>query len=234
MDIRDKIRFARTNGLRFTALRILARFIYPESRLRYNSQDWLNDPMFNKYLQLFGEARGINSGRRWMVYQLLRATQTVPGDTAECGVFQGATSYIICAFAEAARLRRTHHVVDSFEGLSEPAAIDGRHWRKHDLACDLPSVERRLARFSHVRYYRGWIPERFAEIETLSFSFVHIDVDIYEPTRDSLAFFYPRLSPGAILICDDYGFQTCPGATRAVEDFLHDKPEKMIALSDGG
>jgi hypothetical protein len=43
MDIRDKIRFARTNGLRFTALRILARLIYPEFRLRYNSQDWLND-----------------------------------------------------------------------------------------------------------------------------------------------------------------------------------------------
>src|ERR1700730_11117179 len=103
MGIRDKIRFAWNNGLRFTAVRILARLIYPELRLRYNSQDWLNDRAFNEYLELFAETRGINSGRRWMVYQLLRATQEVPGDTAECGVFQGATSYIICAFAEAAR-----------------------------------------------------------------------------------------------------------------------------------
>src|SRR5258708_3425402 len=132
MDIRDKIRFARTNGLRFTALRILARFIYPEFRLRYNSQDWLNDPMFNKNLHLFCEARGRNSGRGGRVSQLLPPTKPVPGDPAECGVFQGPPSYIICAFAEAARLRRTHHVFDPFEGLSEPAAIDGRHWRKHD------------------------------------------------------------------------------------------------------
>jgi hypothetical protein len=176
----------------------------------------------------------MNSGRRWMVYQLLRMTESVRGDTAECGVFQGATSYIICAFTEAAGLARTHHVFDSFEGLSEPTAIDGWHWRKHDLACDLASVERRLARFSHVRYYQGWIPQRFPEVKDQTFAFVHIDVDIYEPTRDSLAFFYPRLSPGAILLCDDYGFATCPGATKAVEEFLADKPEKMIALSDGG
>jgi O-methyltransferase len=234
MGIRDKIRFAWNNGLRFTAVRILARLIYPELRLRYNSQDWLNDRAFNEYLELFAETRGINSGRRWMVYQLLRATQEVPGDTAECGVFQGATSYIICAFAEAARLARTHHAFDSFEGLSEPTAIDGRHWRKHDLACGLESVQRRLGRFSRIRYHKGWIPDCFPEVDGLSFSFVHIDVDIYEPTRDSVAFFYSRLSPGGILVCDDYGFATCPGATKAVDDFLRDKPEKMIALSDGG
>src|ERR1700726_3376036 len=55
MGIRDKIRFAWNNGLRFTAVRILARLIYPELRLRYNSQDWLNDRAFNEYLELFAE-----------------------------------------------------------------------------------------------------------------------------------------------------------------------------------
>jgi O-methyltransferase len=63
---------------------------------------------------------------------------------------------------------------------------------------------------------------------------VHIDVDIYEPTRDSMAFFYPRLNDGGIIICDDYGFKSYPGATKAVDEFLRDKPEKMVALNDGG
>jgi hypothetical protein len=234
MSIVDRIRFASSNGWRFAALRVLAGLICPDLPLRWNNLDWYDDKTFNEYLQLFGETRGINSGRRWMIYQLLRATKGVPGDTAECGVFRGATSYTICAFAEQAGLARTHHAFDSFEGLSEPTHLDGRHWRKHDLSCDLASVRERLSRFRRVRYHKGWIPECFPEVGALSFSFVHIDVDIYEPTRDSIAFFYPRLSDGGILVCDDYGFAVCPGATKAIDDYLRDKPEKMLALSDGG
>jgi len=234
MSMGERLRFAASNGLRFAALRVLARAIYPELRLRWNNLDWYEDKAFNEYLRAFGETRGINSGRRWMVYQLLRATKDVPGDTAECGVFHGATSYAICAFAAAAGLERTHHAFDSFEGLSEPTELDGRHWRKHDLSVGLASVQQRLARFTKVRYHKGWIPECFPEVETLSFAFVHIDVDIHEPTRDSIAFFYPRLSEGGILVCDDYGFAVCPGATKAIDEYLRDKPEKMLALSDGG
>ena len=50
----------------------------------------------------------------------------------------------------------------------------------------------------------------------------------------SIAFFYPRLSKGGILLCDDYGFTSCPGATTAIDKFLSDKPEKMISLDSGG
>ncbi len=51
---------------------------------------------------------------------------------------------------------------------------------------------------------------------------------------DSIEFFYERLSQGGILICDDYGFSTCPGATQAIDEFLEDKLEKMIMLPDCG
>ncbi len=66
------------------------------------------------------------------------------------------------------------------------------------------------------------------------FAFVHIDVDLHEPTMDSVEFFYPRLAPGGILLCDDYAIGTCVGATEAIDDFFDDKPEKMIALDAGG
>jgi hypothetical protein len=42
------------------------------------------------------------------------------------------------------------------------------------------------------------------------------------------------MQPGAVFVCDDYGFATCPGATRAVDEFLADKPEKLVALDAGG
>ncbi len=42
------------------------------------------------------------------------------------------------------------------------------------------------------------------------------------------------MNVGGVIICDDYGFATCPGATKAIDEYLRDKPEKMVMLSDGG
>lgn len=132
---------------------------------------------------------------------------------------------------------KLHHIFDSFEGLSAPESHDGDHWVRGDLAVGTEVVERFLSpyvRGTDYKMYKGWIPDRFAEVSDMSFSFVHIDVDLYQPTYDSIHFFYPRLNTGAILLCDDYGFSTCPGATKAIDSFLLDKREKMLCLPDGG
>jgi hypothetical protein len=170
-----------------------------------------------------------------MVYQLARLVAEVPGDTAECGVFQGAGSFLIARALESTNERpRIHFVFDSFEGLSTPSAADGYSWQRGDLACSLETVQGALGSLPHVRLYKGWIPEPFVHAERANFAFVHIDVDLYEPTRDSIAFFYPRMNEGGIIVCDDYGFTTCPGACRAVDDYLADKSERMISLPSGG
>ena len=169
-----------------------------------------------------------------MVYQLLRLTDQVPGDTAECGVYLGASSYLICSFTARSALPKDHHLFDSFEGLSAPTPHDGSNWQANDLQIDFGETAWRLSKFQNVHFYKGWIPDRFNEVADRRFSFLHIDVDLYEPTRDSIAFFYPRMNPGGVIICDDYGIDTCPGATKAIDDYLRDQPEKMVALSDGG
>jgi hypothetical protein len=95
------------------------------------------------------------------------------------------------------------------------------------------TVKANLSHYPNVEILRGWIPERFPEVSSLSFCFVHIDVDLYQPTLDSLSFFYPRLVRGGLIVCDDYGFSTCPGATRAFDEYMKDKPEKIIHVPTG-
>ncbi len=233
----NKLIFARKIGIRFTALRVIAAVLCPEYRLRYNVLDWMSDEAFNRYLELIGESaplKSVNAGRRWMVYQLIRLTENVPGDTAECGVYQGGMSYLIASFLARSRLAKAHHLFDSFEGLSNPGSEDGSHWHEHDITAALSVAEKLLSGFQNVYFYKGWIPTRFREIADRQFSFVHIDVDLYQPTRDSIEFFYPRVSPGGIIICDDYGSVVCPGAIKAIDEYLQDKPEKMVKLTDGG
>jgi hypothetical protein len=220
---------------RFRLLQWAGKALVPSYRFKWPQLDWWRNEEFSRFLDQFGERTLPNVDRKWMVYQLLRLTSDLAGDTAECGVYRGATSYLICCANQEARVRpKTHHLFDSFEGLSQPGADDGAHWSKGDLRCGIDEVRHSLSRFRDIQFHPGWIPGPFADLAEHKFSFVHIDVDLHEPTRDSLVFFYPRMTAGGIIVCDDYGISTCPGATRAVDEFLQDKPEKMLSLPDGG
>lgn len=91
-------------------------------------------------------------------------------------------------------------------------------------------VKNKLSGFDRAKFYKGWIPDRFEEVCNLTFSFVHVDVDLHAPTLEGVMFFYDRLTTGGIFVCDDYGFLTCPGTTAAIQEFLMLKPEKMVSL----
>ena len=41
------------------------------------------------------------------------------------------------------------------------------------------------------------------------------------------------MNPGGIILCDDYGFLTCPGAKTAMDAFFADKPEEIVNLPTG-
>ena len=220
--------------LRLKILQMIGQLVLPSYRFKWPDMSWWNNQEFTDYLIAFDELGGFNADRRWNLYQLARWSSSVPGETAECGVWKGAGSYAICWAFEATGERRTHHAFDSFAGLSEPnESVDGQHWRKGDLPSDLSATASNLSRYDQVVFHRGWIPERFHEVAGSRFAFVHIDLDLYQPTRDSLEFFYPRLSPGGLLLCDDYGFDVCPGPTAAMDEFFADRPECIVWLSPG-
>ena len=118
-------------------------------------------------------------------------------------------AYLICLQNHLNEEFEKHHFVfDSFEGLSQPGTKDGDHWYAGALEVPEEIVRQNLNPFTKFTLYKGWIPERFDEVSDRKFSFVHIDVDLYQPTADSMAFFYQRMVNGGIILCDDYGFGT--------------------------
>jgi hypothetical protein len=194
------------------------------------SKTWWTDRDFLDKCRTLGSLADRAAERKFLIRELLAAVDHVPGDTAEAGVYQGASSWFICDHF--AGTDRTHWAFDSFEGLSHPVEVDGPFWKSGDLETSEGVVRRVLAPY-RVEIRRGWIPDSFRGVSAEHFCFVHIDVDLYEPTRASLEFFYPRLSSGGIVVCDDYGFTTCPGAKRAFDDFAADKPEPVVHLPTG-
>ncbi len=180
---------------------------------------------------------GIPGMRCFFLQSCLRSLINVPGAVAECGVREGKSSlYLLYA----TNTERQFFLFDSFEGLSDPhpqndtlpSAVDPQTGERI-FAGNSEQVIQRFEPFTNVTVLPGWIPERFHVVSEEHFAFVHIDVDLYEPTRDSLEFFYPRLSKSGMIICDDYGSGAYPGARRAMDEFFADKAEMPIELPQG-
>jgi O-methyltransferase len=219
----------RRDAARFRALTRVAQVLVPRYVMTAPEKAWFQDEEFFRAFYAFAE-HDQTADRKYTLRELLRLVDDVPGDTAECGVYRGASSWFICDHFRSSG--RTHHGFDSFEGLSTPAGIDGSFWTEGDLRVSEEEARRVLAPFD-AKLYRGWFPDRFPEVADRTFAFVHIDVDLYQPTLDSLAFFYPRMAPGGIILLDDHGQTTCPGATRAAEEFMSGHPESIVLLTTG-
>ena len=217
-----------TEYLRFVLAEKISEMVYPKYKFSEFGRLFLEDKAFMNYYESYHGTKNYHS-----LDQLMKLLISTDGreETAECGVFQGASSHLICRQIRSSQ--KQHHVFDSFEGLSAPNDKDGTYWQKGNLACSEKIVRENLKEFDFVRYYRGWIPERFDEVSDRKFCFLHLDVDLYQPTLDTLVFFYERMTPGGIILCDDYDFATCPGAKKAMDLFFSDKPEEIVCLPTG-
>jgi len=161
---------------------------------------------------------------------LFRTILPLRGLVAECGCYQGLSSYLLCTTlrqADAGFDGRGYRIFDSFQGLSVPQVEDtiaddhpeAENLRQMDagyFAASLESVKEALRDYPGIGYYPGWIPVAFPDEPDARYRFVHLDVDLYQPTRDGLEYFYPKLVPGGMIVCDDYGW---PGARKAIDEF---------------
>lgn len=195
---------------------------------------WLQDKAF---VERFGELSPHNDfsmERKYALRELARSVADLPGAVAECGCYVGVSAWFMASLLDG----RDLYLFDSFEGLSEPSAQDRAphglpQWTAGDMTASEQALRANLSAFEGIHVLKGWIPDRFGEVADQQFRLVHVDVDLYQPTLDSLAFFYPRLVAGGIIAMDDYGFANCPGAFQAANEFMRDKPEKIIHLPTG-
>lgn len=75
------------------------------------------------------------------------------------------------------------------------------------------------------------LPEYLKNNPHLKISLLHIDVDLYEPTKLSLELLFKRVVKGGIIIFDDYG--DFAGANKAIDDFFMEDVEiKKLSYSN--
>jgi hypothetical protein len=160
----------------------------------------------------------------------------IPGAFVECGVWKGGSSM---AAALTFRIPRSMYLFDTFEGMSVPTEHDRqassgqlasamlREAGEGDsLRCYSPleEVKRNMAATGYpatqISYIKGKVEDTLPAAAPQHIAVLRLDTDWYESTRHELEHLYPCLSPGGVLIIDDYGYWS--GARKAVDEYFHD------------
>ncbi|GAB4391317.1 MAG: hypothetical protein Tsb0032_02660 [Kiloniellaceae bacterium] len=218
----------------FYVMNQLAKWL--DMRIYNKHNSWQDDQEVLAVMRRFDSKYPRIRERHFFLYNVARSLQHLPGETVECGALGGISSHVIMSAFED---DRPHHIFDSFSGLSQPTKHDQpetesvRALKAGEFASPLEQTKANLAAHPQALFYQGWIPERFPEVADKQFRLVHIDVDFYEPTRDSFDFFFPRLVAGGAIVCDDYGQKTCPGAKKALDEAAARVNRKVIHVPTG-
>ena len=184
--------------------------------------------IFNLTTEIRREKRNmLDMNEAYRIYTLVKRTNKIKGDIAEVGVYRGGSAKIICEV----KGKKNLYLFDTFEGLPKlnENHDDPSSFHKGQFANSLEDVRTYLRKYSNLYIYKGLFPNTAKHIKNKKFSFIHLDVDLYESTLNCLKFFYPRMSIGGIIVSHDY--TTSKGVRRAVDYFFKSRPETIIELS---
>jgi hypothetical protein len=153
----------------------------------------------------------------------LALTHAAPsGAIVELGVYRGGNVLLTSLVGLIEGRRRPFYAIDSFEGFPELSRHDPTAARGMFRDVTYEEVTGMLASFPDVVVCRGFIPDVFRGLPDHAYSVVYYDCDLYQPALDTLAYFFPRVSPGGFMMFHDYlpkvdGFG---GVRLAVEEFF--------------
>ncbi len=174
------------------------------------------------------------------MYDMIKDVQ---GDVVECGVGRGTTftmlAYLVGAECVAHdRASRTLRGFDSFEGFPEPVSVD-KSWRdpkKGEWKVSESITWNRLRDSKITESFPdlsivitpGFLEQTLPTQSGYTIAFLHLDVDIYPSYRDGLRHLFPLVSPGGVVLFDEYrefskAYSTeekWPGATKAIDEYL--------------
>ncbi|SEI51941.1 O-methyltransferase [Dyadobacter koreensis] len=159
----------------------------------------------------------------------------VKGQIAELGVFKGEfAKYLNRIFPD-----RPLHLFDTFEGF-DVRDVENEKKNKFstgDQNFSDTSVELVLSKMyspDKCLVHKGFFPNTTAGLSNdLSFAFVSIDADLYQPIYEGLKYFYPKLSSGGYIFVHDFNNQEYSGANKAVLDFCNENKIPYTPTADG-
>jgi len=169
------------------------------------------------------------------LYELYKQTLGVAGHIAEVGVFKGG-SFLL--FAKLVKIFENEsltqvHGFDWFKGM-EPDEMNtkverGSYSESYERICELVKVQNlENIALIHQMDVRSELSEFLESYQSLQFKLVFLDAGMYDVVKSCLPLFWERLTPGGILVLDQFNHVLSPGETKAVREFLPNAKVRTI------
>jgi len=174
-------------------------------------------------------------------------TNQIPGDIVECGVWRGGSMVAAAkTLMEVGDTSRSLYLYDTFEGMVTPGEFDVSSkgvkatdkFEKRKLGEDssdwcYASLEE-VTRIMHgtgypeerIRLVKGKVEQTLPGQAPERIALLRLDTDWYESTLHEMKTLFPRLTPGGVLIIDDYG--DWEGARKAVDEYLAEQAIPLL------
>ncbi len=182
---------------------------------------WLLDKNFQSCHATIKAYTLVDLYRCYELWHLLGQVSELPGDVLEVGTWRGGTGGLLGKRATELNLGCEVFLCDTFEGVVKTGAEDDSYSGGEHADTSLPVVQELMGKLglSNIRILQGIFPEDTADqISDRQFRFCHIDVDVYQSAKDILDWVWPRMSVGAVVVFDDFGFASTTGITKLVHE----------------
>jgi O-methyltransferase len=159
----------------------------------------------------------------------------VEGDFVELGVFKGHTTLFCAEYVGFQDWPKRWWLYDTFDGIPEDQMDPG--WaeinRAYRNSFSFEEVQARFAAFPNIGVHKGRAPEILAEASPEKIAFIHMDLNNAAAEIASLDALFDRLSPGGIIIFDDYGWATTRAQNQAEEAWFAARGLRVLTLPTG-
>ena len=176
-------------------------------------------------------------------YELYKIITHLPGAVLELGVFKGASFLRFASFRDMLETSTSREIIgfDAFGKfptsggqLNSDSVFIEKFEQVAGYGIDQEELQKSLNYKNTINTVLiagdilETLPKYLEERPELRISLLHIDVDVYDPSRLALNLLYDRMVPNGIIVLDDYG--TVAGETLAVDEFIHKKSLKLQKL----
>jgi O-methyltransferase len=182
---------------------------------------WQSDEEFKRAYDSVRRHTLVDVWRCYELWSLVGELREVPGAILEVGVWRGGTGALMAARAESLGVEDPVYLCDTWRGVVKTGDVDTyyRDGKHDDASREIVAELVGSMGLPNVELLPGVFPdETGGRIADRSFRLCHCDVDVYQSAHDVFEWVWPRLSPGGMVVFDDYGFPACPGVTKFVNE----------------
>jgi O-methyltransferase len=205
---------------------------------------WHKPPPFyydHRFMQLAERHAKLLGQPNWhwnlnTVVWAVEEARSIEGDFVELGVFKGHTTLFTAEYLNFETWPKTWWLCDTFEGVPEDQLDPG--WTKinrdlYENTFSHEEVVERFAAFPNIHVHKGRVPEALAEGCPEKIAFLHMDMNNATAEIAALDVLFDRLSPGGIIIFDDFGWSHSHKQNKAEKAWFAERGLRILALPTG-